>query len=192
MKRQSIQLALAALSALALGQARPAGAAGGGGGSRGEEPEQPTIKGNVSIQLPKGWPTTAAGQALIIAVAPQPDKDATGQFLATLSISQGPAGQINGAALQQQLARQYPSYRPIEPPATRVINGMQALVFGGTFTANNVPLRTRQYFFGVNNQVFVITFTSLASRWAAYQPIVEGSVATFTVKSDAGGRRRAP
>jgi hypothetical protein len=150
--------------------------------ARADDPATPTVKGNVSIQLPRGWPGAAAGQALISAVAPQTDKDNTGQFLAALTISQAAGGQINGAAQQAQLAKQYPTYRAIEPPAARVINGMQAVVFGGTLSANNVQLRTRQYMFGVNNQTYIITFTSLASRWAAYQAIVEASVGTFSVK----------
>jgi hypothetical protein len=147
-----------------------------------DDPAGPTVKGNISIQLPHGWRGAPAAQALIGAVAPAADKDATGQFQATLTISQAAGGQINGAAQQAQLARQYPTYRVLEPPAVRVINGMQATVFGGTLSANNVQLRTRQYMFSVNNQTYIITFTSLASRWGVYQLIVEASVGTFTVK----------
>jgi hypothetical protein len=36
--------------------------------------------------------------------------------------------------------------------------------------------------FAVNNQVYTITFTSLASKWGGYQALVEASVGTFTVK----------
>ena len=58
---------------------------------------------------------------------------------------------------------------------------MQAVVFGGTFTANNVQLRTRQYVFAVNNQAFIITLR-VASKWVVYQPVIEASVGTFSVK----------
>jgi hypothetical protein len=161
-----------ALWAVCLGQA-----------GRGVDPQPPTVKGNISIQLPRGWPTAAAAKATVVAVAPQPDKDATGQFQATFSVSQPLEGLINPVALQQSLAKENATYRPVEQPALRVINGMQVAVFGGTFTNNNTQLRTRFYYFAISNQLYIsITFTCLASKWEAYQPIVEASVATFGVK----------
>ena len=59
---------------------------------------------------------------------------------------------------------------------------MQGVYFGGTFKSGNVELRTRQYMFTANSQVFTITFTGLSSLWANYKPLVEASVGTFTLK----------
>ena len=52
MKYRIVHVALIGLAAIALGQGRGA-----------EKPPRPTVKDNVSIQLPKGWSQAAAGQA---------------------------------------------------------------------------------------------------------------------------------
>jgi hypothetical protein len=145
--------------------------------------EPATVRGSVSIQLPRGWKAPpAAGRVVLVAAAPQADNDPTGKFQASLSINQDPGNKIDGATQQALLARQIPGYRAVEQPAPTVINGMQGVFFGGTFKSGNVELYSRQYMFTVNNQVFTITFTSLNSLWANYKPVVEASVGTFAVK----------
>jgi hypothetical protein len=148
--------------------------------------EPATVRGPVSIQLPRGWKApAAAGRVLLLAAAPQTDSDTTGKFQASLSINQDAGNKIDvDAAKGQQalLARQIPGYRAVEQPTPAAINGMQGVFFGGTFKSGNVELFSRQYMFTVNNQIFTITFTSLNSRWANYKPGVEASVGTFSVK----------
>jgi len=141
----------------------------------------PTVKGNVSIQLPKGW-VSVGGRALLAAQAPAADKDATGQFQASLTISQDAGNNVNGAAQQAIVAKQMPGYRVMEAPTPVVIGGVPGVAFGGSFKSGTVDLRSRQYMFAVNNQVYTITITCLSSRWAAYQGVVEASVGTFVVK----------
>ena len=142
-----------------------------------------TTKGGVSIQLPKGWVPGNSGRSLIAAKVPQPDKEGPGQFPATIIISQDAAtGPVDVAAQQRRLAQEYPDYQSVEAPSSENINGNACTRFGGKFTSNGVQLRTRQYMFSVNNQVYTVTVTCLSSRWSAYQPIVEASVATFAVK----------
>jgi hypothetical protein len=148
---------------------------------RGQALDAPTVKGNVSIQLPKGW-VAAGGRALIAAQPAAADKDATGQYQASLLINVDVGGKVDGAAQQAALAKQMPGYRVIEPAAPVVIGGLAGVMFGGGFKSGIVELRSRQYMFAVNNQVFTITFTSLNSKWAAYQGVVEASVGTFAVK----------
>jgi hypothetical protein len=103
--------------------------------------------------------------------------------VASLFITQT-AGPLNINAQQAAITKQYPNYRALEQPAARAINGMQATAFGGVFTLKNstTQIRIRFYMFSINNQVYTITFASLASKWAAYEAAVEASVATFTVK----------
>jgi len=152
-------------------------------GANAVELEKPTTQGNVSIQLPKGWTVNAAGgRSVVAALAPQIDKDATGQFQASLSISQDAGNKIDGAAQQALQVKQIPGYQILEKPAPITINGLVGETFGGSFKSGKVELRTRQYMFTLNSQIYTITFTSLNSTWATYLPFVDASVATFAVK----------
>jgi hypothetical protein len=158
-------------------------AAAAGGAAPAVELAPATVKGAVSIQFPKGWAVNAGGgRSVAAAMAPKADKDTTGTFQASLSITQDAGNQINGAAQQALLARQIPGYKAVEQPTQVAINGMQGVYFGGTFKSGNVELRSRQYMFGMNNQVYTITFTSLNSVWGNYRPVVEASVGTLEVK----------
>lgn len=150
------------------------------------ELDKATVKGNISIQLPKNWKVTDNPGTLVTATAPQAEKDNTGAFLTSLIIAQK-AGPVNMAAAQQAVMKEYPNYRVVEQPAQRVINGVQATIFGGTFTPqkSTLQLRVRFYLFSVNNQVYTVTFISLASKWAVYDATVEASVATFAIKPPA-------
>jgi hypothetical protein len=164
--------AVMCLAAVALGGAAPAVELG-----------PATVKGNVSIQLPKAWAVNAgAGRTVLAALVPKADKDPTGTFQASLSITQDAGPAPNALAQQALLARQIPGYRPVEPTLQVVINGLPGFYFGGTFKSGNVELRSRQYMFAVNNQVYTITFTCLNSMWGNYKVGVETSVGTFAVK----------
>src|SRR5205085_3585990 len=110
------------------------------------------------------------------------DGDASGKFQASLSISQDVGNAINADAQQKNLAKQMPGYSVVEQPTPIAVNGMQGVYFGGTFKSGTIVLRTRQYMFTMNNQVYTLTFTSLNSVWANYKPALEAAVGTFTVK----------
>jgi hypothetical protein len=157
-----------------------AGTRGGAAGTAGAL-DAPTVKGNVSLQLPKGW-TDVGGPTLIVAQPPAADKDATGQYQAALSVSQDVGNKVDGAAQQAALAKALQGYQVIEKPTPVTIGGLQGVMFGGSFKRGGVELRSRQYMFAVNNQVFTITFTSLSSKWAGYEGLVATSVGTFAVK----------
>jgi uncharacterized protein YdgA (DUF945 family) len=75
-----------------------------------------------------------------------------------------------------------PGYRVLEAPSPVVIGGLAGVAFGGSFKSGTMDLRSRQYMFAVNNQVYTITFTSLSSTWGNYQAGVAASVGTFAVK----------
>jgi hypothetical protein len=182
LKRAYIFAAVAAMLVGTVGGAWAGGTRGAPGGAAGGGTlEAPAEKGNASIQLPKGW-TEVGRSNLIVAQPPQPDKDATGQYRATLSIEQTAGNKVDGAAMQAAQAKKEQEYRVIEPPTTVTIGGLKGVMFGGNFKRDNVELRSRQYMFAVENQVFTITFTSLSSKWATYQGVVEASAGTFTVK----------
>jgi hypothetical protein len=182
LKRAYIFAAAAAMLAGAVGGAWAGGTRGAPGGTAGGGALAPaTVNGNASIQLPKGW-TAVAGPSLILAKPPTADKDATGQYQAALSVTQTVGNKVDGAVQEAALAKALTGYNPIERPAQVTIGGLTGVKFGGTFKRDNVELRSRQYMFTANNQVFTITFTSLSSKWATYQGLVEASAATFTVK----------
>ncbi|HVT82597.1 MAG TPA: hypothetical protein VHM90_18290, partial [Phycisphaerae bacterium] len=79
--------------------------------ARGADLDKPLTKGNVTIALPKGWPATpGTGRSVMSALAAGVDKDATGQFQASLTITQDPGTKIDAAAQQKVLAGQMAVY----------------------------------------------------------------------------------
>jgi hypothetical protein len=178
LKRAYIFATVTAMLAGAVGGAWAGGTRGGPGGGA---LAPATISGNASIQLPKGW-ASIAEQGQILAKSPTVDKDSTGQYQATLTITQTVGNKVDGASQEDALAKALPGYVKVERPTPAAIGGLTGVKFGGTFKRDNVELRSRQYMFAVNNQVFTITFTSLSSKWTTYQGLVEASAATFAVK----------
>jgi hypothetical protein len=149
----------------------------------GEELAPATNKGNVSIQLPKGWNVDVKGaRSVLAALPPQRDKDESGEFQASFTITQEAGSKVDGAAQQNRLSREFPGYRAVETPTGMTVNGVAGVTFGGTFTNGKLQLRSRQYMFAQNTQIYVITFTCLNSRWGAYSAAVEASVATLSFK----------
>jgi len=145
--------------------------------------DNPVTKGNVTIALPKGWPSAAGtGRSVLSALAPAPDKDGTGQFQASLTITQDPGTKIDAAAQQKTIAGQVTVYKVVENPSPTAAGGVQGVLFGGTFKRGTADLRSRQYMFLVNNQIYTVTFTCLSSQWAKYEPAVAASVVTMTMK----------
>jgi hypothetical protein len=140
-----------------------------------------TIRETITMQLPRGW-AEEGGANLIVARAPGADRDSTGPYQATLSVSRDAGNQVDGAAQQAAMAKALQGYEVMEPPTAVRIGGLQGVMFGGSFKDRNVELRCRQYMFAANNQVYTITFTCLNSKWAGYQGVVEGSVGTFGLR----------
>jgi hypothetical protein len=73
-------------------------------------------------------------------------------------------------------------YKVIEPPTAVTISGVKGVMFGGSFKNGKVDVRSRQYMFAINSQIYTITLTSLDSAWTDHQGVLEASIATFTVK----------
>lgn len=179
MRAYSMRVGMAALLVAAAGAAGAAVGGAAGGGVLGV----PTVKGNVSIALPKSWVVSpGGGDVVLVALAPSPDKDMTGQFQATLSISQDAGNKVDGAAVQTALGKSVTGYRAVETPTPVTINGLTGVAFGGTYKSLKGDVRTRQYMFTVNNEIYTIVFTSLNSTWGNYQAGIQTSIATFAVK----------
>lgn len=139
-------------------------------------------KGGVSIQPPKGWVPKAGNTSILAVVAPQADKEGSGDgYSASLSIITRGAP-IDSAAQQKLLADTLENYRAVEGPAPVMIGGNKAVMFGGTFTVGKLQLRIRQYLVTLNNKPYVIAFVCLGSKWQAYQGVLDASVGTFGVK----------
>jgi hypothetical protein len=159
-----------------------------GAAARGQDLEPTTVRGGVSIQLPKGWVANDAGagasggKSILTAAAPQNDKDSTGEYQAVLTITPNAGGKVDAAAIQERLGKDPAlGYKAVEPPTTVTVNGLAGVYFGGTSTRGALKLRSRQYNFTRGNQVYIINFVCLNSRWGAYQGALEASVATFAV-----------
>lgn len=149
--------------------------------------------GNVTINLPAGWALNAGGKYLIEAHPELADKDNTGSFKPSISIQQitltstvrGTANQADmalGTSQQTLTAKQETGYQAMEKPAAVVISGINGVKFGGTFKRGTVELRSREYLLARNGEAYRIEFTSLNSKWPAYQKLIEKSVATFMLK----------
>jgi hypothetical protein len=160
--------------------------------------DKPSNFGNASIQLPKGWLVIEAGSDRFKAKAPQADKDSGGgggaggglaregaEFSANVSIKvTAVSGEIDMAAQQKNLEEAVSNYRRVEEARSITVGGAKGITFGGTFVlmAGKVPVRTRLYLVTIGGKFYVIAFSTLASRWADYEPQIEASVKTFAVK----------
>jgi hypothetical protein len=151
-----------------------------------------TTVGNVTVNLPAGWALNVGRQVMIETHPATPDKDATGTFQASITINQVklsssvpgavPKADVGLGANQQAIdAKKETAYQAVEKPAAIVVNGLSGVKFGGAFKRGATDLRNREYFLARNNEVYLITFTCLNSRWPAYQKLLEESVATFTL-----------
>jgi hypothetical protein len=152
-----------------------------------------TTVGNVTVNLPAGWALNVGRQIMIEAHPANPDKDATGTFQASIAINRvtlsgGAPGAVPkadvglGANQQAADAKKETAYQSVEKPAAVVINGLSGVKYGGTFKRGAAELRSRAYILARNDEVYLITFASLNSKWPAYQKLMEESVATFTLK----------
>jgi hypothetical protein len=154
--------------------------------ARAADLDNPVTRGSITIQLPKGWPAGGGGgRSLLSALAPGVDQDASGKFQASFSITQdagGPGAKLDGAQQQKVLSSQVAQYKVVEAPTGMMAGGLNGVQFGGTFKQGAVELRSRQYMFLANNQIYTITFTCLNSQWAKYAPAIEASVATLNIK----------
>jgi len=70
------------------------------------------------------------------------------------------------------------NYKIVEEKTT-TINGRPAYLVGGTFTQNNLSLRSLQLFTFKDNTAYVVTALDLASQWAADSPAIVASLQTF-------------
>jgi hypothetical protein len=142
-----------------------------------------TVKSGISIELPATWKVDDRGTArnLLIARAPLPDKDLTGEFQTLLTIDVDTVAKLDGNAQQARVAKAFNNYKVVEKPTPITINGLDGIAFAGTFTNVSVKLRSRQYMLLQNDQLYILTFTALDSAWAKYAPAIEASAATFTI-----------
>jgi hypothetical protein len=172
-----------------------------GGGSRAGWAEvaldKPSTFGNASLQLPRGWVVIEAGSDRLKAKAPQADKDLeagggmggsrdSNEFSANVSIKVSPvAGEVDIEAQQKNLEKAgLVNYRRIEEPTAVTVGGAKGITFGGTFVVGGkVPVRTRLYLVTISGKLYVIAFSTLASKWGEYQEAIEASVGTFAVKA---------
>ena len=156
-----------------------------------EQAEKPTPIGTSSIHLPKGWIIKSATDTMLSARAPTPDKDDSpgttmppadaAEYSPAVSVKiQNFTGEIDPAAQQKLLASSFDKYRTIEKPAPISIGDAKGYVFGGTFAVGKIQLRSRHYMLTANNKLYVIAFTTLASRWADHQAEFDAAAKSFT------------
>ncbi len=140
----------------------------------------------ISIRLPSNWDINAGGQALLEVRPKAADKDATGEFRASLVVAKGTFNKVPpdmatlGTALQSTMAKQETGYKVVDKPTGVTIGGLKGVKFGGTFKRGGAAVQDREYYLVVSGtQFYKLTFTSLASKWAGYQALAEKSIATF-------------
>jgi len=158
--------------------------------AQGPELEKATSFGGSSIRLPKGWLVKASSDTSLTARAPAADKESAdpsgkppqgvAEYAPAVSIKvQGYAGEIDPAAQQKVLVAGIDGYRSVETPAPVTIGEAKGYMFGGTFLFGKLQLRSRHYLLTMNNKLYVIAFTTLASRWQDHQEEFEASAKSF-------------
>jgi hypothetical protein len=140
----------------------------------------PAPKSPVTVLFPAGWVVAKDG---LSAQPPALDKDPTGSFQATILIQQQAGPRVDAAAEQANVARKIGAYQVVEKPTKFTTkSGLEGVYFAGTHKFGLTALRTRQYMFLHNGQIYSVTFTCLASKWPAYQKTIDDCLATFSVK----------
>jgi hypothetical protein len=143
----------------------------------------------MSVNLPNDWNIAATTTVLLNVTPKAADKDATGEFHATLTFNLGTVNKTPpdmaafGTSQQKTVAGRETSYKVLEKPTALTLAGFPGVKFGGTFKRGGTEVRSREYLLVTgNNHAYWITFTSLASKWTAYESLVERCVATFKPK----------
>ncbi len=143
----------------------------------------PTPKPGISIQLPKDWKLQPHDSIhiLLSASAPAQDSDTTGLYTAGLTITKTAGSSVDGTAQQARLSHDFPDYAITEKPTPITIDGIDGVMFGGTFSAGSLKLRSRQYLLTQGDHIFTLTVTSLASTWDLHLPAIHASVLSFHI-----------
>jgi hypothetical protein len=178
----ALPAAAADTSTKSAASAKPSTAPGGDLGSHVELAE-------MIVNLPNDWNIEATTKVLLKVTPKAADKDATGEFHAALEFNMGtvnktpPAMAAFGASQQKTVAGRETGYKVLEKPTTATLGGVPGVKFGGTFKRGGAEVRSREYLLVTgNNRAYWITFTCLASKWSAYDSLVERCVATFKPK----------
>lgn len=143
--------------------------------------------GGFSIQPPKGWQGgsgTSNGRSFVVFLSPNPQKDNSGKVVFNENInitSEINTEASNDAYVQKskQALQQYLTNYKVVEEKTTTINGLPSYLIGGTFTQNNLQLRSLQLFTFKDNIAYVVTALALASQWAADSPAIVASLQTF-------------
>ena len=157
--------------------------------AQGPDQDKPATFGTSSIRLPKAWVVKTATETMLTARAPSPDKDdapsgkpgdGAAEYSPAVSIKvQSFAGELDPAAQQKLLVSSFDKYRTVETPSPVTIGDAKGYVFGGTFAYGKIQLRSRHYLLAANNKLYVIAFTTLASRWQDHQAEFDASAKSF-------------
>jgi hypothetical protein len=152
--------------------------------------EKGTTFGTASLRLPKGWEIKkAASEEGFTAKAPKADKDAgssepagAGGFSASVSVQvKGVSGEVDVPAMLKNWEGSLAKYRRVEEPTAVALGEAKGMTFGGTFVTMGMPVRTRVYVVTMEGKLYVIGFSTLASKWGDYQGVIEACVKTFAV-----------
>ena len=148
---------------------------------------------NVKIILSPDWNLNAGGKAVFVTQPQGVDRDPTGECQAALVCTHGSLSKTSpdmvalGTALQTNKSKQEPGYTVVEKPVAVTIGGLKGVKFGGTFKRAGALVRDREYFLltGASTEIYQLTFTSLSSKWAAYETLADKSVTSFSLKAGA-------
>lgn len=161
--------------------------------------EKATTFGAASLRLPKGWVIKkAASEEGFTAKSPRADKDegagepgrggggggaSGGGFSASVSVQvKAVSGEVDVAAMLKNWEGSWSKYRRVEEPTAVTLGEAKGMTFGGTFETMGMAVRTRVYVVTVEGKLYVIGFSTLASRWGEYQGVIETCVKTFGVR----------
>jgi hypothetical protein len=142
----------------------------------------------VSIAVPAGWhttsPTSFGGVTLdLLSLAPA----ATSGFRANINliVQPLPPGESLRAFMFSGASAAY-KYAGTSEPIT--VGGIAGLKYRSTkaFKAGVRPLLTEEYAFVRNRQVFIFTYTALASMRTQFEPLFDASVRTIRFSASLG------
>jgi hypothetical protein len=146
--------------------------------------------GRFDLAPPTDWTVDTSGAQGTAAVFLSPDQVSTpqGPFQPNVNviIAPSPGAQLDGLldSTRTQLTTQLSGYKSTTDDAVTLTDGTAAHLFGGTFTdqASGLELRNLQLFTVDGASVYVVTGTAPTSAWSTYEPLLDASLRSLTLK----------
>lgn len=140
---------------------------------------------NFKINYPKGWKINEKGEfgSIVVFFNPNIDQKNNDFFSSNINIVIDDLKESNledyVISAKKGLQEFLNNWRLIEEKEVTLNNETIGYIIGGTFTQGNYYLRNLQLFVEKDGLVFILTGTTLESKWDKYKDIIETSLRSF-------------